>query len=118
MSIADRIVVMNNGKVEQIDTPKKVYEEPASLFVAEFVGKTNLFNIMPGKKSLILFGKEVPIPEHWGKALSSSIICAIRPEHVTLKRCKHSESQGLILEKSYLGPIVRYEVPPKNWTRS
>lgn len=111
MGIADRIAVMNNGKIEQVDIPKNIYEEPTSLFVAEFVGKTNLFRIKPKNNSFLLFGKNIPIPGNMGRTISNSITCAIRPEHVNLKRCNNSELQGIVLEKLYLGPIVRYSVP-------
>jgi iron(III) transport system ATP-binding protein len=43
LSVADRIVVMNQGAIEQVGTPLEVYREPASPFVADFVGKVNVF---------------------------------------------------------------------------
>jgi len=43
MSMSDRIVVMNNGKIEQIGTPKEIYQRPASEFVASFIGENNFF---------------------------------------------------------------------------
>ena len=48
MTLADRIVLMNNGRVEQIGTPEEVYERPATLFVAGFVG-TSTMNLVPGR---------------------------------------------------------------------
>jgi putative spermidine/putrescine transport system ATP-binding protein len=53
MSVADRIAVMNHGRVEQFDTPTEVYDHPATLFVSGFVGTTNL-----------LFGKAVESADH------------------------------------------------------
>lgn len=44
MSMSDRIVVMNNGKIEQIGTPKEIYQNPASKFVATFIGENNFFD--------------------------------------------------------------------------
>ncbi len=46
LSMSDRVAVMHDGRIEQLDTPKRIYEEPASLAVARFVGETNLF---PGR---------------------------------------------------------------------
>lgn len=43
LSMSDRIVVMNKGKIEQIGTPKEIYEEPKNLFVAQFIGEANCF---------------------------------------------------------------------------
>lgn len=45
MSMSDRIVVMNHGKIEQQGTPKDIYRNPAYSFVADFVGKTNLISV-------------------------------------------------------------------------
>ena len=45
LTMSDRIAAFNNGKIEQIDTPKNIYENPQSKFVAEFVGKTNIIDI-------------------------------------------------------------------------
>lgn len=110
MSIADRIAVMNNGRIEQIDTPKKIYEKPSSLFVAEFVGKTNLFSITPTNNNFILLGKNIPIPQSMFDSFPDTITCAIRPEHVILKKCSNTESPGIVLEKTYLGSVVRYSI--------
>ena len=44
LSVADRVIVMNKGKIEQIGTPRDVYESPANLFVAEFIGEINVFD--------------------------------------------------------------------------
>ncbi len=44
LSLSDRIAVMNQGKVEQIDTPNRIYEQPQTPFVADFIGDTNLFS--------------------------------------------------------------------------
>ena len=44
LEVADRVVVMNEGRIEQIGTPDEVYEQPASPFVYEFLGKVNLFH--------------------------------------------------------------------------
>lgn len=44
LSMSDRVVVMNQGKIEQIGTPREVYEKPQSLFVAQFIGEANIFD--------------------------------------------------------------------------
>lgn len=45
LSMSDRIVIFNQGHIEQIGTPREVYETPASLYVAEFIGETNIFSV-------------------------------------------------------------------------
>jgi iron(III) transport system ATP-binding protein len=44
LSMADRVVVMNKGRIEQVGTPREIYEQPASPFVADFVGRVNVLN--------------------------------------------------------------------------
>ena len=44
MSVADRIAVMNKGRVEQFDTPATIYDRPQTLFVNDFIGTTNVFS--------------------------------------------------------------------------
>ncbi|NJO73627.1 MAG: ABC transporter ATP-binding protein [Leptolyngbyaceae cyanobacterium RM1_406_9] len=44
LALSDRIAVMHNGQVQQIGTPKQIYDRPASLFVAQFIGKANFLN--------------------------------------------------------------------------
>jgi sulfate transport system ATP-binding protein len=51
LEVADRIVVMNNARIEQIGTPEEVYENPASPFVFNFLGKVNLFHCRDGESS-------------------------------------------------------------------
>ncbi len=50
LSMSDRVVVMNDGRIEQIGTPRQVYEDPANLFVARFVGESNIFDGVAGKR--------------------------------------------------------------------
>lgn len=52
LSISDRIVVMNEGKIEQIGTPQEIYKNPSNLFVADFIGRINLIEL-EGKKTIL-----------------------------------------------------------------
>ena len=62
LSIADRVIVMNNGNIEQIGTPKEIYESPTNLFVANFVGEMNVFEgkiTSVTKKSVDIFMEDL-----------------------------------------------------------
>jgi putative spermidine/putrescine transport system ATP-binding protein len=59
LALSDRVVVMNQGKVEQIGAPFDVYERPNSAFVATFLGKTNSFQAVPSEKGLAIAGHVV-----------------------------------------------------------
>jgi ABC-type sugar transport system ATPase subunit len=90
MTLADRIVLMHNGRVEQIGTPEDVYDEPATLFVAGFVG-TSAMNLVQGRiendarGSAVVLGNgaRLALPAsrydaHAGKAVT----IGLRPEHL------------------------------------
>jgi iron(III) transport system ATP-binding protein len=56
LSMADRIVVMNTGRIEQVGTPRAVYETPATSFVADFVGKVNVLSAVAQSEGLAQVG--------------------------------------------------------------
>lgn len=83
MSLADRIVIMNGGVVEQIGTPMDLYLRPASRFVAEFIGtpSMNLLNVDVDSNGHTTLGNIVlPTPA----VANSSVVLGIRPEHLEL----------------------------------
>jgi iron(III) transport system ATP-binding protein len=57
LSVADRIVVMNHGVIEQMGTPQQVYREPASAFVADFVGRVNVLPALTGAGGVVRMGQ-------------------------------------------------------------
>jgi putative spermidine/putrescine transport system ATP-binding protein len=82
MSLSDRIVVMNQGRIEQIGTPQETYERPASAFVSQFLGKTNDFaatidrTATPGR--LIAGSWSAPAPA----GLAGPVTVSVRPERI------------------------------------
>jgi putative spermidine/putrescine transport system ATP-binding protein len=82
MSLSDRIVVMSQGKIEQIGTPQETYEKPASAFVSQFLGKTNDFagtidrTATPAR--LVAGSWNAPAPA----GLSGPVTVSIRPERI------------------------------------
>ena len=84
ISISDKIVVMNQGKVIQIGSPKEIYEKPENVFVANFIGRANILNI-EGEKLVV------------------------RPENVALS-FKEKHYSGEIVEKNYLGFFTTYGI--------
>ncbi|MEJ2212055.1 MAG: ABC transporter ATP-binding protein, partial [Anaerolineae bacterium] len=108
MSIADRVVIMNRGCIEQIDPPREIYEQPANRFVADFVGRVNF---LPGRiagDELVLLGKNYPLPRRkWPE--DSALVCAVRPERVQIQAAD-STFGGIVQETTYIGATVRYRV--------
>jgi multiple sugar transport system ATP-binding protein len=91
VTMADRIVVVNEGVMEQLGTPEEVYDRPRSAFVASFVGSPSM-NLIPCQAelqddSLVLScaAFRLPVPKGVGADLTSrELLLGIRPEHVTI----------------------------------
>ncbi|MDD4884775.1 spermidine/putrescine ABC transporter ATP-binding protein PotA [Sulfuricurvum sp.] len=89
LSMSDRIVVMNNGKIEQISTPKEVYENPKNIFVANFIGQTNLLEAVLIDRDKALFdieGKEMVLEHFISKTAATQFTVLIRPEDFRCER--------------------------------
>jgi ABC-type Fe3+/spermidine/putrescine transport system ATPase subunit len=109
MSIADRIVVMNQGVIEQIGSPREVYDKPASKFVADFIGRANFLQGRVVQTKLELLGKKYRLtPGDWPEG--AWVTCAIRPERVKIVAVNPLILIGVVQESTYLGSIVRYRV--------
>jgi putative spermidine/putrescine transport system ATP-binding protein len=89
MSVADRIAVMNKGRVEQFDTPVAIYDKPQTLFVNGFIGTTNLLtgkiaSVDSGTASVTLdAGATLGLPAQ-GLAPGTPVLVSVRPEQLTL----------------------------------
>jgi len=89
MTLGTRIIVLNHGKLIQFDTPKKIYTEPATRFVAEFIGRPAM-NTIEGEISNGGFQSdllELPISDR----VAGKVVLGIRPEHIALQREPHSD---------------------------
>jgi multiple sugar transport system ATP-binding protein len=103
MTLADRIVVLNAGRIEQVGTPRALYESPASLFVAQFIGSPKM-NILPGsgtKTSFTLQGAG-KVSGLTTKNAIGGVQCGIRPEHVSVTT-KEAHCTGTVALFEYLG---------------
>lgn len=106
-TLADRVVVMNSGRVEQIGTPQEIYRRPASLFVARFLGFNNL---LPGKivqqdSSSIL---ESPIGRFpIRQPGSGEVMVLLRPDSMRLDGQGTERLHGKVMENSFRGNTYR-----------
>jgi len=102
MTLADRVVVMNNGRIEQIGTPNDLYHKPATRFVAAFIGSPAM-NILPCRLEEIAGGLHVrlsdriafPLPpsraaRYQNVGRSEKLLLGLRPEHIT-EATSHTE---------------------------
>ena len=83
MSMSDRVAIMRGGRIEQMGTPRDLYEEPASSFVADFLGTNNLVDVasVSGTTAQLADGTVV-LPERYADA--DTAVLAIRPERLAL----------------------------------
>ncbi len=86
MTLADKVVVMNQGRIEQSAEPIQLYEKPANLFVAGFIGAPSM-NFIEGRIADGAFassdGSRLPLPAgHTPAQLPAEVVCGIRPEHM------------------------------------
>ena len=126
MTVADRIGVMDAGRLEQVATPRELYEAPASRWVAEFVGDVNIFEGQLESREagrLMISTKDagtIAVAEP-RQPVTKAIVCvAIRPEKVKLSRrgpvsdALHAHAinrlEGIVTDVSYLGGVTSYKV--------
>ena len=87
MTMADKIVVLNDGVVQQIGTPLEVYDQPANVFVAGFIGSPAM-NVLQGKVTAqgleIARGFVLPPSRDLAQATGRELLCGVRPEHLAL----------------------------------
>jgi spermidine/putrescine ABC transporter ATP-binding subunit len=105
MSMADRIAVMNDGRLEQLGTPEEIYRQPASRFVADFIGDSNFFAAtVDGSVAQLADGARMPCRGGSGPA---SVM--VRPEAIRLGEAEPS-LRGRVVQTSFLGKHVRVAV--------
>src|SRR5581483_5041142 len=117
LTMSDRIAVMNAGGVEQVGTPRQLYEEPATRFVAEFIGDSN--RLAGTVERALPEATEVRLPTGFvlrcrRSELPPGTACmvSIRPERLGLRR-KAGPAGGTcarVVERVYAGDVVRYWV--------
>lgn len=108
MAMADRVGVMSNGKLEQIDKPNIVYSNPSSAFVASFVGAMNRIPAKLDGEKVSALGQSV---KHGGGASGNEIVALIRPESISVSVAKTSSvNTGNVLARSFLGPQTRLTI--------
>jgi len=126
MTVADRIGVMDSGRLEQVATPRELYEAPASRWIAEFVGDVNLFEgqVESREASRLAIATRdagtIFVAEPRQPITKTNLCIAIRPEKVKLSRRGPvsdgagtnaiNRLEGVVTDVSYLGGITTYKV--------
>ncbi len=109
LTISDRIAVMFGGKIDQIATPREVYEKPRTPFVAGFLGTTNLLERV-AKNGGIPVGPGITLPTD----LAGPVSLVARPEDLTIGTISPDGWTGTVSFVRLLGPSMEYEIQMPN----
>ncbi len=110
LEVADRIVVMNHGKVEQVGAPAEVYDNPATPFVYQFLGNVNLFHSRVHGGFARIGDLQIAAPEH-GEAEDAPALAYVRPHDIDLQREANGSAFNVRVQDIVaIGPIVRLEL--------
>jgi multiple sugar transport system ATP-binding protein len=107
MAMADKIAVMNKGVVEQFGTPAEIYNNPMTLFVADFIGSPamNLIAfesaLKKGDTQVMVAGAAIGVPEILQDVAAGPRVLGVRPEHIRIDA--KSKIKGRVYETEYLG---------------
>jgi len=116
MQMGDKIVVMNNAVVEQFGTPQEIYDKPATMFVADFIGSPSMnflrFEgaVAEGANTVQMNAQTLGVPKQMQGA-SGNLVFGVRPEHVILS--DSGDYRGEVLAVEYLGTtqIITLDTP-------
>ena len=121
LSMSDRVVIMNHGRVVQVGSPQELYERPSTLFATKFIGKSNILrgvvNQVNGNEVLYAVADKIfhhlVSKEKFSK--DDEIILALRPEKIRITRSKITTNKvnilvGRIIEITYFGSTISVNV--------
>jgi len=108
LTMSDKIIVMNDGVVQQVGSPKDIYNEPSNAFVAKFIGESNIFDgIMMDDYLVKVFGKELKcLDANFGK--NELVDVVIRPEDFKIVKLEKGFIKGTVKAVVFKG--VHYEI--------
>ncbi len=111
LDVADRIVILNHGKIEQIGTPDAVYDNPVNPFVYNFLGNVNLFHGRVHNGKIELGALNLDAPEH-SETKNKKVVSYIRPHDIEISLEAHGD-EFIAAEIAFIravGPIVNLEL--------
>lgn len=112
LTMADLVVVMRDGRIEQIGPPAELYDAPRTAFVADFIGRMNMLDVEPGQEGAVIFAGT---PLRLETGTPAARVLGIRPESIMLgvgDACAPNSLSGTVREVQYLGNLARITVTP------
>lgn len=118
LSLSDRIVLMNRGRIEQAGTPKELYAHPETEFAAGFIGEATFFDAIlseaRGTEALVelVTGEQIVVPRQGGAIAGARLRLAIRPDRLKLTTGSEAAStlRGTVVASAFVGSVQRIVV--------
>lgn len=115
LTMSDRIAVMNNGRIEQIDSPDQIYNHPRTKFVADFIGETNLLGGKVAESTehtqeVLIEGVRFAFPRSHITHDQEDVYVSIRPEQITIKKQQDEGVRclvGRVTERVFVGSVYK-----------
>lgn len=121
LTIADRIVVLNKGKIEQVAAPFELYANPATLFVADFIGQANILKgqveaLSEEKIDVFIYNRIVTVnyKSNCSFKIGDEVALIVRPEAVSLGQSEKSMLSGQVLSSVFVGDRIEYNIEIKS----
>lgn len=116
MSLSDRVIVMNKGKIEQVGSPEEIYQQPSTEFIAEFIGTANfadgkVVDVKEGEYAIVeMLGNVVKVPLRGDAKFKGGdrVKVVIRPESITVGDT--GKYEGTITLSTFMGNVQEYNV--------
>ena len=108
LTMSDKVVVMNQGRIQQMGTPEDIYNEPTNVFTSRFIGESNIFDGVMLEDFLVSFGGREHACVDKGFALREGVHVVIRPEDVKIAEPEKCPLRGKVLSSVFKG--VHYEM--------
>ncbi|WP_017755100.1 ABC transporter ATP-binding protein [Calidifontibacillus oryziterrae] len=117
LTMSDRIVVLNQGSIEQVGTPRDIYDRPRTKFVADFIGESNLFagkvTTIVGDEAIVNLGISSVIVKNDALTVGETIYLTVRPEKIKVVPTvdsivqHHVKLRGRLKERIYVGSLTK-----------
>ncbi len=108
LALGDRIAVFSEGTIRQVGTPRQIYDEPASRFVADFIGETNVLPLIRHGDAVEVAGQLQPASSVIGATDSDAVALCVRPENVRIDPA--GALSATVSSAAFLGSIMHYSL--------
>ena len=121
LSMSDRVVIMNHGRVVQVGSPQELYERPSTIFASKFIGKSNILRgvvkQVDENEIVYIIGDKYfqQLASNENFSINDEIILALRPEKIKIVSCKVASNEvnilvGRVIDITYLGSTISVNV--------